>query len=179
MIGTGPARQPRPRQTPAPLAPNPLVALGEGPFTEVALTMTGGAMRFLASALYKGEKMDGRTLALDHGQTWAFNGVAGMPAEPLFSARRGERIKLKLRNDTRWPHNIHLHGHHFRELSRLSSSGDVKTTVRDNAFQDTVLMDTDEQVEVAFIADNPGKWMIHCHMLEHQASGMATWFTVS
>ena len=28
-------------------------------------------------------------------------------------------------------------------------------------------------------ADNPGKWMVHCHMLEHQAAGMAAWFEVA
>ena len=169
----------RPRQTPSPLSDNPVAVLGDGSFKDVNLTMTGGAMRFLSSAEYKGEEIDGRTLALDHGQTWAFNGVAGMPAAPLFSAGRGETVRLKLRNDTRWPHNIHLHGHHFQELSRQSGAGAPQITDRGRALQDTVLMAADEQVEIAFVADNPGKWMIHCHMLEHQASGMATWFTVS
>ncbi len=32
---------------------------------------------------------------------------------------------------------------------------------------------------IAFVADNPGKWMIHCHMLDHQAAGMMTWFEVT
>jgi FtsP/CotA-like multicopper oxidase with cupredoxin domain len=38
--------------------------------------------------------------------------------------------------------------------------------------QDTVLMAPRERVEVAFVADNPGDWMLHCHIQEHQASGM-------
>ena len=29
-----------------------------------------------------------------------------------------------------------------------------------------------EHVEIALVADNPGDWMFHCHILEHQASGM-------
>jgi FtsP/CotA-like multicopper oxidase with cupredoxin domain len=29
-----------------------------------------------------------------------------------------------------------------------------------------------ERVEVALVADNPGLWMLHCHVLEHQGSGM-------
>jgi FtsP/CotA-like multicopper oxidase with cupredoxin domain len=33
-------------------------------------------------------------------------------------------------------------------------------------------------MRVAFVADNPGKWMLHCHMLEHQAAGMMTWINV-
>ena len=32
---------------------------------------------------------------------------------------------------------------------------------------------------IAFVADNPGKWMIHCHMIEHMAAGMAAWFEVT
>ena len=39
-------------------------------------------------------------------------------------------------------------------------------------WQDTVLMSPREKVEIAFVADNPGDWMFHCHVLEHQAGGM-------
>ncbi len=141
------------------------------------LEMSGGAMRFLTSGIYKGQKMGGRELATKHQQLWAFNGVAGMPEQAFFSARRGETIKLKLLNETAWPHSIHLHGHHFRILSRDRGSvamGDYEK----HAFRDTVLLERDETVEIAFVAENPGKWMMHCHMLEHQAAGMATWFEV-
>ncbi|VAX07178.1 Multicopper oxidase, partial [hydrothermal vent metagenome] len=31
---------------------------------------------------------------------------------------------------------------------------------------------------IAFVADNPGKWLFHCHMLEHAAAGMSSWFEV-
>ena len=34
------------------------------------------------------------------------------------------------------------------------------------------MMSRRERVEIAFVADNPGDWMFHCHILEHQASGM-------
>ncbi len=37
----------------------------------------------------------------------------------------------------------------------------------------------DEEITVAFQAHNPGKWMFHCHMLEHQDGGMATWYEVA
>ncbi|MAN79250.1 MAG: copper oxidase, partial [Magnetovibrio sp.] len=43
---------------------------------------------------------------------------------------------------------------------------------RHKEWQDTVLMAPREQVEIAFVADNPGGWMFHCHILEHQAGGM-------
>ncbi|WP_338018609.1 multicopper oxidase domain-containing protein [Oricola indica] len=33
-------------------------------------------------------------------------------------------------------------------------------------------------MSVSLVADNPGKWLYHCHMLEHAAAGMNTWFEV-
>lgn len=135
------------------------------------LVMEGGAMGWLVAATYRGREIDGRTLARSHNQFWAFNGVAAMPEAPLFTAKRGETIRLDMENRTRWPHAIHFHGHHGVEVER---SGGMPRA----GFHDTVLLDIDERVSVAFVADNPGKWMIHCHMLEHQASGMATWFAV-
>ncbi len=47
----------------------------------------------------------------------------------------------------------------------------VKPT-RHREWQDTVLMGPRERAEIAFVADNPGDWMFHCHILEHQAGGM-------
>lgn len=144
------------------------------------LLMTGGAMRFLSSAVYKEQALDGRSLAQKHKQLWAFNGIASMPEEPFFSASSGETIKIKLVNDTGWPHAIHLHGHHFQIISRALKASDLNHPVsfEDKAFRDTVLLERDEIVEIAFVADNVGKWMLHCHMLEHQVSGMMTWFKV-
>ena len=147
------------------------------------LVMSGGAMRFLASGVYKGEELDGRTLAQTHQQLWAFNGIAGMAKEPFFKLKSGEIVKIRLINETLWPHAIHLHGHHFSILSR-SGNASAEDSEADNlaherqAYRDTVLVDRNETVEIALVADNPGKWMLHCHMLEHQASGMGTWFEV-
>lgn len=43
---------------------------------------------------------------------------------------------------------------------------------RHREWRDTVLVAPDEQIEIGFVADNPGDWMLHCHVLEHQAAGM-------
>lgn len=157
---------------PAPLPDNPVPLPSGGPAREVGLTMTGGAMRPLARATYRGRELDGRTLAVEHGMAWAFNDIAGMADEPLFAARRDEEIALRMVNDTQWPHAMHIHGHHVVETAR--NGGPPEPGLRD-----TVLLDRGEEVTVAFVADNPGRWMIHCHMLEHQHSGMETWFEVA
>ncbi|MGE0847344.1 MAG: multicopper oxidase domain-containing protein, partial [Flavobacteriaceae bacterium] len=126
----------------------------------------------LEKVMVDGQEMDGRTAAVEHGQFWAFNGIAGMGEEPLFRTARDRTIEIRMVNRTAFPHAIHLHGHHFVETFR--ASGDVN-----EGLFDTVLLDAEEQVAVAFVADNPGKWMIHCHMLDHQASGMMSWFEVA
>jgi FtsP/CotA-like multicopper oxidase with cupredoxin domain len=162
-----PAREAPPVQLPANPVPLPAASNPR----EVDLVMTGGAMRPLGSGLYRGEVLGGRKLALEHGMVWAFNDVAGMPEAPLFTATRDQEIALRIVNDTMWPHAIHVHGHHFVELSRNGGPPDP-------GLRDTVLLEREEEVVVAFVADNPGRWMIHCHMLEHQHSGMESWFEV-
>ncbi len=138
---------------------------------DVELLMQGGAMGRMRSASYRGEELGMREL-VKQGQAWAFNGVVGMPDSPLFDAARGQTVRLNMVNDTRWPHAMHFHGHHGRVLK----GGRREAT---DVWRDTVLVDAGERIDVAFIADNPGRWMLHCHMLEHQSSGMATWFAVS
>ncbi len=44
---------------------------------------------------------------------------------------------------------------------------------------DTVLVMPNERVQTAFVAGQPGAWMIHCHVVEHQETGMMAWFRVS
>ncbi|MBX6376606.1 MAG: multicopper oxidase domain-containing protein, partial [Acetobacteraceae bacterium] len=86
--------------------------------------------------------------------------------EPLAVLRRGASYVLALRNETAWPHPMHLHGHAFRILSRNGAP----TSRRE--WGDTVLIPPRDSGEIAFVADNPGDWMFHCHVLEHQAAGM-------
>lgn len=132
------------------------------------LEMTGGAMGRMASARFEGKDREIREL-VRHGMAWAMNGTAGMTPEPLLDLSRGETTVIRLVNDTAWPHAMHLHGHHFSVLGENGEPGPLR---------DTVLVDRGETREIAFVADNPGKWLIHCHMLEHAAAGMTTWIRV-
>ena len=96
------------------------------------------------------------------GMFWTVNGKP-VPEhahhEALMTLKLGSSYVLELVNDTAWHHPIHLHGHVFRILP-----GD--------RWGDTVLLEPKSRAEIAFVADNPGDWMLHCHVLEHQASGM-------
>jgi plastocyanin len=39
-------------------------------------------------------------------------------------------------------------------------------------WHDTLLVEPNETADLAFVADNPGDWMLHCHVTDHQESGM-------
>ncbi|WP_209017298.1 multicopper oxidase family protein [Roseibium aggregatum] len=139
---------------------------------ELPLVMAGGAMGGMRSLMRDGVSLNPREM-MEAGLFWAFNGSAGMEDTPFFTANQGETIVLESRNDTAFPHAIHLHGHHFRVLERNG----VKLDHQD--WRDTFTTVPEETVKIAFVADNPGKWLLHCHMLGHSASGMMNWFEVS
>ena len=156
------------RDAPAALPPNPVRQLAAMPETLTDVVMEGGAMGGLQSATYQGEVLGIRELA-QRGMVWALNGVAGLTDAPLMRADMGSTHGIRFANRTAFPHGMHLHGHHFRE--RLPGGGL-------GPWRDTLLVQPNETREVAFVADNPGKWLLHCHMLGHQAAGMKTWLQV-
>jgi FtsP/CotA-like multicopper oxidase with cupredoxin domain len=78
---------------------------------------------------------------------------------------RGERIEIALRNRTGMSHPMHLHGHGFQ----IVAIGEHRFR---GARRDTVLVPPASTVTIAFDADNPGRWMLHCHHLYHMAAGM-------
>nr|WP_321457297.1 multicopper oxidase family protein [uncultured Cohaesibacter sp.] len=137
------------------------------------LIITGGAMGRFDGITYKGAPL-GRESMMQSKQFWAFNGVANLPEQQFFTAKQGETVVIEMVNDTAWPHAMHVHGHHFRIIEREGSTVDEGRT-----WKDTFLIGSGQKTKIAFVADNPGKWLLHCHMLEHAAAGMTTWFVVS
>jgi FtsP/CotA-like multicopper oxidase with cupredoxin domain len=111
-----------------------------------------------------------RTLWAIDGRTWPQTGHEHLPP-PLMTFQRGETASIELINTTPHVHPMHLHGHNFKVLSTSKLRRPVH-------WADTVLVMPDEHVQIAFVADNPGNWMIHCHIIEHQDTGMMAWFRV-
>lgn len=97
---------------------------------------------------------------------WGIDGRSWSAHEPLMVAR-GQRVALAIRNQSMMAHPMHLHGHHFQvvEINERPVLGAVR---------DTVLVPPMSSVTVALDADNPGRWLFHCHNLLHMASGMMT-----
>ncbi|MBB6674486.1 multicopper oxidase family protein [Cohnella nanjingensis] len=96
---------------------------------------------------------------------WTINGEV-YPNIPTFMVKEGEKIKTTFINKSITEHPMHLHGHHMTVLKKNGKK------VMTPWLTDTLNVYAGETYEVAFIADNPGMWMDHCHNLEHAKTGM-------
>ena len=108
---------------------------------------------------------------------WAINGMSmtgdgAATMEPMFTLQRGQSCRIMLRNETAWWHPMHIHGFSMKLITRNGAP------VSHKQWQDTVLLAPKDVFECAFVADNPGNWMLHCHVADHQMSGLMTVFRV-
>jgi len=157
------------RKAPSPLPPNPSHTIGAlASARSVPMRIEGGAMGRVSRASFEGREM-GFGDMIDRGQYWTMAGQAGLHDAPLVAADMGETVRIPIANDTVFAHAMHLHGMHFREVLQDGGMGPMR---------DTLLVGARERREIAFVADNPGDWLFHCHMLGHAASGMMQWVRV-
>jgi len=160
----------KPLDTPVALSPNPLSEPDVAQAQRHEIVFQGGAMGSLREAEVGGARVGIQQLVREHGMAWTINGIARKDHahEPLLTLKRNGHYVFAMHNDTAWHHPIHIHGIAFRVISRNGKP----TQYREWA--DTALMAPRERVEIAFVADNPGDWMFHCHILSHQGGGMMT-----
>ncbi|WP_132998137.1 multicopper oxidase family protein [Sulfitobacter pontiacus] len=146
------------------LPPNPLAEPDMQAATRHQIVFNGGMMGQMMMGGGMGSMME----QMREGNMWFINGKAatGHMMDPLLLLQQGTSHVLQMDNRTAWHHPMHLHGHSFRVIARNGQP------TRHREWQDTVLLAPEERVEIAFVADNPGDWMFHCHILEHQAAGM-------
>ncbi len=105
--------------------------------------------------------LDGRP-----GLWWTVNGRM-YPEVPMYIVREGDVVVMRIHNGSNEDHPMHLHGHHAVVLSR-----DGEKATGSPWWVDSLHVDQDETYEIAFVADNPGLWMDHCHQLKHAAEGL-------
>jgi FtsP/CotA-like multicopper oxidase with cupredoxin domain len=158
----------RPPDSPIALPPNTVPEPNLDGAMRHEVVFNGGMMgQAMMRARGMGSMMDMMEM-MRSGKVWFLNGAAmmGHTMEPMLTLTRGRTALIAMSNETTWWHPMHLHGHAFRVISRDGAP------TRYREWQDTVLVGPRERVEIAFVADNPGVWMFHCHVLEHQESGM-------
>jgi len=109
--------------------------------------------------------MSGGAMSMD---AYTINGQL-FPRIPSLEVRRGQRIEIAFVNKSAAVHPMHLHGHRMQVLE-LNSAPITGSPL----YQDSVMVLPGRTTVVAFTADNPGVWMLHCHELHHAAAGMDT-----
>jgi FtsP/CotA-like multicopper oxidase with cupredoxin domain len=99
-------------------------------------------------------------------EVWTINNRRYPDTEPLH-VRRGDRVRVALRNMSMEAHPMHLHGQSFRVLAvngRRLAAPIVKDSVDVEAHMGSA--------EIEFTAHNPGDWFFHCHKPMHMEGGM-------
>jgi FtsP/CotA-like multicopper oxidase with cupredoxin domain len=102
---------------------------------------------------------------------WTINGVAfdDQHMQPMFRVSQAKRYRVRMRNASDDIHPIHLHRHSF-ELTRVAgqpTSGVMKDVVMVGGYQ---------EMEIDFVADNPGLTLFHCHQQLHMDFGFMALF---
>jgi len=104
--------------------------------------------------------LDGRP-----GYWWTVNGHL-WPDVPMYLVEEGDLVVMRVESHS-GSHPMHLHGHHAVVLSRNG-----KPASGSPWWVDSLDVRKGESYEIAFVADNPGIWMDHCHNLKHASQGM-------
>ena len=97
--------------------------------------------------------------------------MAGAAPPMAMTLKPGDTVKMVIVNHTETEHPIHLHGHFFELLTR-----DGQPYTGAPIQRDTITVWPHQTMVVAFKADNPGVWMLHCHILWHAGMGMGFMF---
>ncbi len=96
---------------------------------------------------------------------WMMNGEV-FPEVTIPEVSLGETLIVEIRNLSPTEHPFHLHGMAFEVLS-VDGAPPAQRTV-----EDTLNVGIYQTVRLKVIADNPGDWMAHCHILPHAEGGM-------
>jgi FtsP/CotA-like multicopper oxidase with cupredoxin domain len=97
---------------------------------------------------------------------WTINGKSYPKTDPIL-VRQGRRYRLLLDNQSDEAHPVHLHRHSF-ELTKFAGTPTGGIT------KDVIVLPPSSQVEVDFLADNPGPTLFHCHQQLHMDFGFMT-----
>jgi len=97
------------------------------------------------------------------------NGRAAPATTPLI-VRHGERVRIRLINLGMDHHPIHLHGHQFVVTGTEGGRQPESTWGPGN----TLLVGVAQSRDIEFVANNPGDWMLHCHLPHHMMNQMSS-----
>ena len=99
-----------------------------------------------------------------NGQAWDIKDKT-CADRPIATLKKDGHYIFELRNMAQYLHPIHLHGLVFKVIS-----SNRKQIIP--YFTDTYLLGKNEIARIALVADNPGIWMFHCHVIDHMETGL-------
>ncbi|MGN6533822.1 MAG: multicopper oxidase family protein [Ginsengibacter sp.] len=109
-------------------------------------------------------------LSVKHGIDFLVNGETHCNDSPVMV---GDLQVWEVANTSLMDHPFHLHGFFFQVLEEEGKVPAYK------AWKDTINLKPKSKTKIAWMPDNrPGRWMYHCHILEHHAAGMMAHFQV-
>jgi FtsP/CotA-like multicopper oxidase with cupredoxin domain len=160
----------KPLSSPIALAPNRIPEPNLRKASQHVILFQGGMRGQPVIGMVDGKPSRIQEIMAKQGLAWTMNYNAqhehALMHEPFLHLKKGESVVLRMINDTDFDHPMHLHGHFFRVLS-INGKANAR-----REWRDTAIMGPRQTIDVAFVADNPGEWMYHCHILDHAAGGM-------
>ena len=121
----------------------------------VSMAMQPGGMRWLLNgrAYREDEIAANEVVLLNTTEVWELSNAAGTMMN--------------------MPHPLHIHGGQFQVLERQGGDATVRQGLVDEGWKDTVLLMPGERIKVLLrFEDFTGKYVYHCHNLEHEDAGM-------
>jgi FtsP/CotA-like multicopper oxidase with cupredoxin domain len=109
------------------------------------------------------------------GQTFAAMPMGGMepnyftingksfPDTDIITVKKGERVRLRFIGIGQFIHPMHLHGLPFK----ITATDGHAVPEAMQLTKDTVSVAPGERYDIEFVATEPGRWMLHCHILHH------------
>jgi len=94
-----------------------------------------------------------------------------MDSPPMFEGKQGEVEEWIVHNLSHMDHPFHVHGTHFQVEASRQGEGDWQPMHR-RAWHDTVNLAPYQSLKLKLVFHNPGDWMFHCHVIEHEELGM-------
>lgn len=111
-----------------------------------------------------GQTMPGADMAgMSMNYNWfTINGKA-FPAVPEWTVEQGDLVRVRIVNISNLAHPMHLHGQDFKVIAKDGEP--LKPALQQT--MNTLTVNAGETYDIAFIANNPGTWVFHCHELHH------------
>jgi FtsP/CotA-like multicopper oxidase with cupredoxin domain len=158
--------------TPRPIATlvySPDAPVRDAPLPQAAPLADNGLP--LQIPLQGAQRVDLPIGAVASDADWSTAETISTRLAPAFRARRGRTIVLALTNRLTTPMTFHLHGHHFRLLDRLDDGWKP-------FWLDTLLFDAGQTQRIAFLAEQPGNWLMEVMGIDWSAPRLVRWFVV-